>query len=109
MKEVFLKEGHSIFTFKGGSTITRVVPILYETNRFNDNLGINQVVESRECSSYIGEPFKFLGIYNNTIWLERLIPIDSAVFGKLLRLDMKYEDGWDVFEMPEGITIKDLR
>jgi len=104
--DLFLKEGFSITVFAVGDIITRVIPKESSEDQYNENLGIATTVQLKSDSSWLGDPFKYIGIYNNQIWLEH----SSGIFkGKISRLDLhEWSDGWDKFELPNGITIEQL-
>ena len=110
MKELFMNEGNSIFTFKEGDIITRVMPSRMENEELNPNLGVMQLVSVMCDNSYLGDPMKYIGIFNNQIWLENMDPFHARSFGKKpTRLNLhSWSEGWAPFYMPTGYSINDL-
>ena len=98
--------GRNIGLFEKGDVITRVVPSLKMVDKGNKNLGQTDVVELVSDTSFHGEPFELISIENNQIYLKRL----SGIFkGKMTNGSLfLYEDGWDFFVLPEGLTIDDI-
>ena len=107
MKDLLMKSGHSIACFKKGDIITRLIPAEATREEFNENLGV--MVEKKEkYYGYQGQPFEYIGIFNNDIWLKNVMKSDYF-FGKTIRLSADaWSEGWDIFELPEGYTLNDI-
>lgn len=110
MTELILKEGQSIMCFKKGDHITRLEPAHISEKRYNENLGIEIEVTLRSDQSMIGEPYEFIGIFNNQIWLKMKGGVHYRILGETnIRLNLKdWGDGWGEFVLPEGFDIKDI-
>lgn len=106
IKELFEQDGRSIFSFEIGQQITRVQPSLIKSTSYNENLGVSVEVESNLDHSHLGTPFSFLGVRNNIIYLRGL----SGLFkGDIVRLSIhSFGEGWEVFELPDNVTIDEI-
>lgn len=69
MKDLLMKSGHSISCFKKGDIITRLEPAEATREEFNENLGI-MVERKDKYYGYQGQPFEYIGTFNNTFGLK---------------------------------------
>jgi len=105
MKELFEKEGQSIFCFKPGDVIIRLKPVYKVVH--NENLGISMRTEEVQFRGY-EEPMTLLAIENNQIYL-RYASNQSCLKGMLSVASIdQYSEDWGLFVLPKGITIEDL-
>jgi hypothetical protein len=107
MRELFEKQGRSIFTFKKGDIIIKLHPRIITETKTNENLGISTEVEVEIDNSY-RSPVEFIGIENNIIYL-RSIKEDSFWKKKIVSKAYlnEHSDDWELFVVPEGLTIDD--
>lgn len=92
--------------FKIGDIITRVARAEIYYKKYNDNLGVTTDVLNYTDGSYMGEPVKYRGIANNRIYFESL---KGCFKGNIHSVDLEnWSEGWELFELPEGVTIEDL-
>ena len=107
MKDLLMKSGHSISCFKKGDIITRLEPAETTREEFNYNLGV--MVERKEkYYGYQGQPFEYIGIFNNDIWVKSVMKSDYFC-SRTFRLPLDaWSEGWGIFELPEGYTLDDI-
>jgi hypothetical protein len=107
MKELFEKQGQSIFTFKKGDIIIRLKPVVVKRDVYNDNLGILMTVDSHCDHSFTRNPVEFIGIENNLIYVRDV----KSFFGDSKKVDKKplseYSEDWALFKVPDGLTLDD--
>lgn len=101
------KEGQSIYDFKKGDIIIRLKSALRKNIHTNENLGVDVEVVEGVDNSFRETPVEFIAIANNVIYLHNIKPwYDGTKYVYKVRLEM-YEDNWQLFEIPEGLTIDD--
>lgn len=106
MKEIFEKEGNTIFIFNKGEIITRLKPFEKISYIVNENLGVTTEVTTGLDYSYVGEPFEFIGIANNRIYLRHK---NGFLNNKVIHLSIdNCSENWGYFELLEGIKMNDL-
>jgi len=102
MEDVEFKEGKLISNFKQGDIITRLNPA---DNIHGDDLPFDPY-------NHIGEPFKFVGIFNNQIWLEKdpfIEKYSNCIEHNILRLSLFfYRYHWAIYEYPDHLVHKDI-
>lgn len=104
MKELFEKEGQSIFTFKKGDIIIRLKPAVTMRNAYNENLGIATQVATGFRNDF-REPMEFVAVENNKIYLKYLC---KCLEGRVAKANLEeFADDWALFVIPDGLTIDD--
>jgi len=91
-----------ISEFKKGDLITGVAPVQIYHKQINDNLGIEIDAPAHQDNSGIGEPFKFLGVANGTIYLEYTNGNFKGMKTDYFKL-YSHENGWVKYINPETI------
>ena len=88
----------SIYEFKKGDLITRVIPAKPTGRSFFNPEGIGD-------RSYLGEALVFVGVANGCVYLKRTSKFDKKVFGdKLLSLTLDiFSDGWEYYIDPKKL------
>jgi hypothetical protein len=107
MKELFTKDGNSIFTFKKGDIIIRLKPRIIATKLLNENLGITVEIESGIDNSF-RSPHEFIGIENNKIYLrsvkEDFFTNKKSMYAANIE---EFSENWALFIVPEGLTLEE--
>lgn len=106
INELFMKEGCSIHAFKKGDLIIRLTSLIKEISSFNDNLGISIIVSKELDNSFRRIPVEFVAIENNIIYLKDIKPFCGKVWIHKVLLE-EYSEGWNLFVIPEGLTLED--
>lgn len=108
MKELFEKQGHSIFTFEKGDILIKVNSRIITKELHNENLGISIDVKVGDDDSFRRKPLEFIGVENNTIYL-RDLKEDSYFRKKYIHTALleKHSEGWALFVAPDGLTLED--
>lgn len=107
MIELFKKEGRSIFTFKKGDIIIQLESIESKKQVHNENLGVITEISVGFDNSF-RRPLEFIGIYNNLIYLR---DIKEDLYFKTKSIHKAYleyySENWDLFVIPDGLTLDD--
>lgn len=105
ISEAFKKEPRSIYTFKKGDLIIRTEPMVKKTLKFNENLGVEIDVPCYVDCTFQTEPAEFICIENGVIYCKYL---SRGLMGEVARLLLSdFEEGWALFIIPEGLSLKD--
>jgi len=102
MKELFEKEGCSIFCFKKNDIIIRLKSVDITKTEYNDNLGIPVKTKTGIDNSFRERPIEFICVENNLIYLRN--PRDQQVYSAQLN---EFSEDWALFTVPEGLAFED--
>lgn len=90
----------NINCFEIGDVIVRTHRAEFKQPVYNENLGITTEVVQHTDGSYLGEPMKFLGVFNRMICIKSENPthdFDKKV--KKLHID-QWGEGWQKYNIP---------
>lgn len=108
INELFKQPSQSIFTFKKGDIIIRTEAAMITETIYNQNLGIETEVSKKYSDSFRDTPVEFIAIENNVIYIREL-KIEPGWDKKRIfkLLTDYYQDGWQLFKVPEGLTLEE--
>jgi hypothetical protein len=98
-----IKKGISIHNFKKGDIIIRLKPVAFIRTYYDEQQKKLRKYTEQYDTSYMTNPYEFIGIENNLIYLKN---IQENFFCDIISTCslIGYSNNWDYFKVPDGLT-----